>query len=117
MLTTRLWMGSVLIGLVVGMLVFDQNSAYYPVQWVFQVVLAVFGCRELMALLGPNRLIHRTLVYCSVFLLTITPWIFDGGRGWKLGCLVTGYSLWENNLPTWGTILFLVTVFHLAIFL
>jgi phosphatidate cytidylyltransferase len=117
MLTTRLWMGSVLIGLVVGMLVFDQNLRHYLVQLVFQVVLAYFGCRELIALLGPTRPTHKIMIYAGVLLLTIAPWLMDGGRSWKFGFLMTRYSLWENNLPTWAAILFLVTVFHLAIFL
>ena len=47
MLQTRLWMGSLLIVLTVGMLAFDHLLAAwaYPIQLVFHLVLTVLVCR------------------------------------------------------------------------
>src|SRR5437762_2275176 len=102
MLTTRLWMGSVLIALMMGVLIFDQNLPGYPFQFVVQLTLAYLGCRELMTLLGPGRSIHRNLAYFGVFLFTITPWLRSTEFIWKFGIVPPGYWLWDSNAPTWG---------------
>src|SRR5437773_174843 len=56
MLRTRLWMGAVLIGLVVGVLAFDQPFApWFPFLLVFVLFLAVLGTLELVWLIDGER--------------------------------------------------------------
>ena len=56
MLRTRLWMGTILIGLTVGALVLDQRLApWYPFLFVLVLLLTLVGCHELLRLLGTTR--------------------------------------------------------------
>jgi phosphatidate cytidylyltransferase len=101
MLSTRLWMGSVLIALVVGMLVFDQFTHGYPFQLIFQLLLAVFSFRELKALLGAGRSIHVLLALGGVLALNVAPW----------------YALVDPALPTLHLVFGLTVALQLGIFL
>src|SRR5262245_19963884 len=80
MLTTRLWMGGVLIALVVGMLVLDQRISIfpYPFQLLFQCWCAVAACFELTNLLGKNRGLIAPLLFIGVIALTLNNWIVMG---------------------------------------
>ncbi len=94
MLTTRLWMGAVLVALAVGMLVFDQRWApWYPFLFVFQVVASLAACHEFVGLLGPDRQPQRGLCYLAVLALALSNWLVhppvgDRGHAWLgiLGC-------------------------------
>jgi phosphatidate cytidylyltransferase len=75
MLRTRLWMGTILIGLTVGVLVLDQRLApWYPFLFVLVLVLALVGCYELLQLVGTAR---RLLFWaCSaVTVLVAANWL------------------------------------------
>ena len=66
MLKTRLWMGAVLIALTIGMLVGDQHLApWFPFLFMFQLVLSMAACHELVNLLGrqraPQKAVSETL--------------------------------------------------------
>lgn len=74
MLSTRLWMGSVLIALVVGMLVVDQTTPGRPFQLAFQLLLAVLSLREIKRLLGPDRSVFFLLTICGTLALNLAPW-------------------------------------------
>src|SRR6267142_4543991 len=74
MLSTRLLVGSVLIVLTVGMLVADQYLAWYPFLFVFVIGLSLAACRELIALLGPNRAPQIPVCYLSVLVLGLANW-------------------------------------------
>src|SRR5205085_5305512 len=75
MLRTRLWMGSLLIALTVGVLLLDGYLApWYPFLFCLILVLTLLGCRELLALLGPRRP-WPVLCYVSVSLLVVVNWL------------------------------------------
>jgi phosphatidate cytidylyltransferase len=75
MLTTRLWIGSILIVLTVGMLVGDLYLApWYPFLFVFIVGLSLAACLELVQLLGPNRRPQVSLSYLGVLVLGVGNW-------------------------------------------
>lgn len=78
MLSTRLWMGSVLVGLVVGMLVVDEASSFHPFQFTFQLILAVAAAIELRGLFGPDRPILWRPTLLFVVLLNVAPWWITG---------------------------------------
>lgn len=78
MLSTRLWMGSVLIGLVVAMLAFDDPQYLYPFQLAFQLILAVVACHELLGLLGRGRAPIAALCYLGVVTLVLFNWVYHG---------------------------------------
>ncbi|MBI3409784.1 MAG: phosphatidate cytidylyltransferase [Planctomycetes bacterium] len=70
MLTTRLWMGAILVALTAGMLFLDQKLApVYPFLFMFVVGLGLLACRELIQLLGPNRRPHVELCYGGIVLM------------------------------------------------
>src|SRR5262249_12829242 len=75
MLRTRLWMGTVLVLLVVGMLVVDRWLApWFPFLFVFVVGLAMVACFELLRLLG-SRGPHPWLCYTAVAALLTCNWL------------------------------------------
>lgn len=108
MLTTRLWMGSVLIALVVGMLVFDQHLLAHPFQAVFQLGLATLGCIELFGLLGKNRPAIAPIGFLGLTALNLAPWLAGSER-------FTGGEADIQRI--WAILLAIVVVIHLAIFL
>jgi phosphatidate cytidylyltransferase len=76
MLTTRLWMGAILIGLAVGMLVGDQHlSPWFPFLLLFQIGLSVAACYEMIQLLGPQRAPQPPICYAGVLTLVLSNWI------------------------------------------
>src|SRR4051794_35729122 len=76
MLRTRLWMGSLLIALTVGVLLLDGRLApWYPFLFSLILVLSLLGCRELLALLGPARRPWPVLCYVAVSLLVVVNWL------------------------------------------
>src|SRR5688572_24589384 len=105
MLTTRLWMGAVLIALAVGMLVFDQRlHPWYPFLFAFLLGLALAGCHELVGLLGPDRAPQPLMCYGGVALLGLANWavhlLGDSAHAWTaiLGCfaaLLLAILVWE----------------------
>ncbi len=75
MLRTRLWMGSILVVLVVGMLLGDQHLApWFPFLLLFQAALALAGCREIVGLLGRERSLQQPVAYLGVLLLALANW-------------------------------------------
>lgn len=89
MLTTRLWMGAILVALTAAMLVADQYLApIYPFQFVFVVGLGLLACRELIQLLGPNRQPHSDLCFGgimttgTVYLIAQLPWKYSASFSW-----------------------------------
>jgi phosphatidate cytidylyltransferase len=75
MLSTRLWMGTCMIALTIGMLVVDQWLApWYPFLLVFVIALALLACRELIGLLGRERSVQVPIVYAGVLLLVSSSW-------------------------------------------
>ncbi len=104
MLATRLWMGTVLIALAIGMLVFDQGLApWYPFLFVFQLGLTLAACGEIIALLGPNRRPQIVSCFVGVALMVVANWAVQGGsraEAWVglLGCFTALYLaviVWE----------------------
>src|SRR5437667_5894516 len=77
MLRTRLWMGSVLILLTVGVLLVDGNLAAwgYPFLFGLILILALLACHELLSLLGPARRPWPGLCYPAVVLLIVLNWL------------------------------------------
>lgn len=79
MLRTRLWMGSLLIFGVIGMLAFDERlPPWYPSQLLFQVALALAACREVSSLLGEVRPVRTFVMTGCVLAMTLASWVF----GW-----------------------------------
>jgi phosphatidate cytidylyltransferase len=76
MLSTRLWMGTILIGLTVGVLVLDQWLApWYPFLFVLVLLLTLVGCHELLELLGTARRPSPWLCYTAVTGLVAANWL------------------------------------------
>src|SRR5947209_6957328 len=76
MLRERLWMGAVLIGLVVGMLLFDRSlGPWHPFLFVFVVGLALAACFELLHLLPPAQRPHLWLCLPLVGGLLLVNWV------------------------------------------
>lgn len=96
MLRTRLLMGAVLIGLVIGVLVVDQYFApWYPFLFVLVLLASVLGCAELLALLGPERQPSPWFCYPAVIALVVANWPSHVLKGlgsdpwdWILGAFV-----------------------------
>lgn len=75
MLRTRLWMGAVLVGLAVGVLLVDRLlPPWYPFLLAVVLGLALAGCFELLALLGPGRRPSARLCYAAVAVLALANW-------------------------------------------
>ena len=103
MLTTRLWMGAILIGLTIGMLVGDQHFApWFPFLFLFQFALSVVACHELVNLLGPQRAPHKIVCYLGVVIFVLSNWLAN-----------------DPNRPEshWALVLAIVTGFLLLVFL
>jgi phosphatidate cytidylyltransferase len=99
MLKTRLWMGSLLIVLTVGMLLVDAHCApWYPFLFVFVLGLALAACRECVLLLGADRVPQVPLAYLGVLVLGVMNWLVhvpatpQNPWSWALGIL-TGLVL------------------------
>src|SRR5262245_60480580 len=76
MLQTRLWMGSILIAMMVGVLVVDQRfEAYCPFLFVLLVTLALIACHELRQLLPEARRPSAWLSAAAVTGLLTANWI------------------------------------------
>src|SRR2546428_6755535 len=76
MLTTRLWMGAVLIALTIGMLVVDPYlHPWFPFLFFFQLGLTLLACRELVNLLGPERSPQKLLCYLGVPVFVFANWL------------------------------------------
>src|SRR6266446_9130388 len=76
MLRTRLWMGSVLIVLVVGVLAIDHQFApWYPVLFALVLVLSLAAAAELLQLLGPARRPAPWLCYVGLAALVAANWL------------------------------------------
>lgn len=85
MLRTRIWMGSILILLTVGMLLLDEHLApWYPFLFVFQVGLGLLGALEFADLLGPERAPQRPLAFLGILLIGVANWAghWIGGDPW-----------------------------------
>src|SRR5947208_2160065 len=78
MLRTRLWMGTVLIALTVGVLVLDGRLEAlrnrYPFLFLLLLILALLGCQEFLNLLGPVRRPWPWLCYAAVAALIVVNW-------------------------------------------
>src|SRR5262249_29199661 len=76
MLTTRLWMGQILVALTVGMFLVDGSlDPWHPFLFVFVVGLGLAACREIIRLLGPNRRPHAALCYLGVAAMGLANWL------------------------------------------
>jgi phosphatidate cytidylyltransferase len=75
MLSTRLWMGAILIILASGMLVFDQSfRPWYPFLLLFFLVLALVGCLELVSLLPEAQRPPLGLCLAGVVAVVLANW-------------------------------------------
>jgi phosphatidate cytidylyltransferase len=75
MLSTRIWMGTILAVLAAGVLVLDQWFApWYPILFIFLVFMAWVGCRELLNLLPVERRPSAWLCYAAVIALILANW-------------------------------------------
>jgi phosphatidate cytidylyltransferase len=101
MLQTRLWMGSLLVALTVGMLAFDgQLAPWYPFQLVFHIGLTILVCRELIAMVGPARPMMPSMLLVGTLGLVLTSWVagwfghperaWPAIFGWIVGCHAWG---------------------------
>lgn len=79
-------MGAVLIGLASGVLAVDQFlGPWYPVLFVFILVLALASCYELLQLIGPGPRLPAWLCYTSVAAIIVANWpahLVDGPSAW-----------------------------------
>src|SRR5437016_2243086 len=76
MLRTRLWMGAILIGLTVAVLVFDQRlEPWFPFLFVLVQVLAGLACFELLHLLPLERRPPAWLCQAAVATLIAGHWV------------------------------------------
>jgi phosphatidate cytidylyltransferase len=72
MLSTRLWMGAVLVVVAVAVLVIDQwLTPYYPFLLLTIFALGVLACKEMVELLGTARRLPVWLCYASVLGLVV----------------------------------------------
>lgn len=75
MLRTRLWMGTVLVLLALGVLVFDQRfGPWYPFLMLFVLMLALAATYELLGLLGPGLRPPAWLCYGGVAAVILSNW-------------------------------------------
>jgi len=111
MLQTRLWVGTVLVLLTIGMLVADQLLApWYPFLLAFILGLSLAASKELIDLLGPTRRPQVPLLYAGVTLLATSNWWAHIPRhGWSPGA-------WELILAAFGALTLLVFLWEMACF-
>lgn len=113
MLTTRLWMGALLIAAAVGMLAFDQPLApWYPFLFVFQIGLALAGCHELISLLGPERSPKKTLCYLGVAAMGVANW----AANWAVHPWGDSAHAWLGILGCYTALLLVVFAWEMATF-
>ncbi len=104
-LVTRLWVGSVLILLTLGVLLVDQHLApWYPFLLVLIVGLSLAACRELQGLLGAERSVQGGLCYIGLTLLGTANWV---GHMWGAG----------HAFPAWTWVAVTFTALVLGAFL
>src|SRR5262245_11981511 len=76
MLRTRLWVGTVLVVLMVGVLVIDQHLApWYPFLYLTLLGLGLAGCRELLHLLAAWPRPPAWLCYAGVAGVVTANWL------------------------------------------
>jgi phosphatidate cytidylyltransferase len=76
MLRTRLWMGTLLVGLTLGVLLVDNALApWFPFLFVLMLVLTLLACHELLRLAATLAAPKRWLCYVGVALLAAVNWI------------------------------------------
>ena len=76
MLRTRLWMGTILIGLTVGVLVLDQRlEPWYPFLFVLVLLVTLVGCHELLRLVGTTRRLSLWACLAAVTILVAANWL------------------------------------------
>ncbi len=76
MLRTRLWMGAVLVGLSVAVLVFDRHfEPYYPFLFLFASLLSLVATYEFLHLLDDDRRPAPWLAYGGVAALLAANWV------------------------------------------
>jgi phosphatidate cytidylyltransferase len=69
-------MGAVLIVLTIGMLVADQYLApWFPFLFLFQLLLTLAACHELVNLLGPKRSPQTIVCYLGVVVFVLANWL------------------------------------------
>lgn len=104
-LVTRLWVGSVLVLLTLGVLLVDQHLApWYPFLLVLIVGLSLAACRELQGLLGTERSVQGGFCYIGLTLLGTANWV---GHIWGAG----------NAFPAWTWVAATFTALVLGTFL
>ena len=81
MLKTRLWMGSLLILLVIGVLRFDPEP-YYPCLLLLVILLAFAGSMELHQLIGDAHGLPLGLSGGSVLIVLLANWPAHLWPGW-----------------------------------
>src|SRR5216684_2189636 len=75
MLSTRLWMGTILAVLTAGVLVLDQSFApWFPFLFAFLALTAMLGCHELLNLLPAEQRPLAWFCYPAVFALILANW-------------------------------------------
>src|SRR6267378_2678697 len=76
MLTTRLWMGTLLAAAAVGLLAIDERlGPWYPGLFVLYLGLSYVTSCEMLYLLGPLGRPHAWLCYLGVTLLALVNWL------------------------------------------
>jgi phosphatidate cytidylyltransferase len=73
MLSTRLWMGALLVGLVVGVLAFDP-APWYPFLLALLILLAILACWELHQLFAATSRPPYALCLGSVVAVLLANW-------------------------------------------
>ena len=112
MLQTRLWVGTALVLLTIGMLVCDQLLApWYPFLFVFVLGLSLAASKELVDLLGPARRPQAPLLYAGVALLATSNWWAHVPRhyGWPQGP-------WELILAAFAALTLMVFLWEMGSF-
>jgi phosphatidate cytidylyltransferase len=106
MLQTRLWVGTILVLLTIGMLAVDRSLApWFPFLFVFVVGLTLAAARELVDLLGPAARPQVPVLYAGVGLLATSNW-------WAHAPRQAGWSI-----DPWQVILLVFTGLTMAVFL
>src|SRR5947209_5781704 len=76
MLTTRLWVGTLLVAAAVGLLALDERLApWYPGLFALYLGLGYVTCCELLHLLGPLGRPPAWLCYLGLTALAVVNWL------------------------------------------
>lgn len=117
MLSTRLWMGTLLAALAVGILFLDNHLApAFPCLWVFQSFFTLVGCVELILLLGPSRRPQVFVSIVGVIALTAANWV---GNREVIHLLRVDFLLstpWSMVLGCFTALVLLAFVWEMALF-